>query len=102
MELIENARSSGKLLIEAVQRRARNKVLTAKEASLLALLAQIAPHKELKRRHSKRIIRSLKGDALKVARVIAGDSRATGEIGVAADGFKRWAGSLSFGKVGKP
>jgi hypothetical protein len=69
-----------------------NKPLTGREASVLALIAQSL---SLSREDKDRILATLDGDALRIAKVMVGDitnpSKADKK---AADGFHAWAAEL--------
>src|SRR5688572_17463902 len=71
------------------------KELSGEEASLLALLAQVAQSKNISPEHKREIMRSLDGDALLVAKAITSDTKKPSpEIDGVAKGFVRWAASL--------
>jgi hypothetical protein len=66
------------------------KVLTGRESSILALLAQCS---NLTVKDKKRILSQLKGQSLKIANVILGGKN-TSSITKAANGFLNWANKL--------
>jgi hypothetical protein len=69
------------------------KVLSGREATLLALLAQNPGMPETSKR---RVLAQLNGQALNIAKVLVGEEkRASGPVKAAAEGFSSWAKGLS-------
>lgn len=65
------------------------KALSGREASVLALLVQ---SKGLSPGAKQRILSALDGQALKIAKVIVGDTKKPAKaLRLAAEGFKAWA-----------
>jgi len=68
------------------------KPINGRESSVLCLLVQ---SNRLSDSDKTRILSVLKGQALKIGQVLAGDrNNASKQVKLAADGFRRWANSL--------
>ncbi len=71
------------------------KPLSGREASVLALLAQ---SRDLSAQDKKRILESLEGQALKIAKVMVGQAKNPAKSDRdAAEGFTAWANELQAG-----
>jgi hypothetical protein len=68
--------------------------LSGREASILALLAQSC---NLPDKDKTRILALLDGSALKIAKVIVGETSPVEKVRIAAEGFTSWAKTLRKG-----
>jgi hypothetical protein len=67
------------------------KPISGRESSVLALLAQTI---DLSESDKERILSSLDGQALKIAKVIVGGKCSNKQVRLAAKGFQDWAKNL--------